>query len=174
MRRHPAPGRNEPIGAHIPRRGSSWSPLSSVLLSAALVASLAPMVACSSNSTTTPTTTTAAVANPTTTTPASGAPSADLSGTWSGQYSGAFTGTFTLTWQQSGSTLSGTIKLSSGQNPNINGTVTGNTIRFGTVGGSTAITYSGTVSGSSMSGTYTVKTTSTSSVGGSWSANKTS
>ena len=144
------------------------------LLSTAFVASLALMAAAcsSSNSTTTPTTTTAAVAVPTTTPPASSAPSADLSGTWSGHYSGAFSGTFTLTWQQSGSKLSGKIKLSSGQSPSINGTVTGNTIRFGTVG-STAITYSGTVSGNSMSGAYKVKT-GTASVGGPWSATKTS
>jgi hypothetical protein len=37
--------------------------------------------------------------------------------------------------------------------------------------GSTAITYSGTVSGNSMSGTYKVKTAS-GSVGGPWSATK--
>jgi hypothetical protein len=156
------------------RQGSSWSPLSFGLLSTALVASLALMAAAcsSSNSTTTPTTTTATVAIPITPAPASSASAADLSGTWSGHYSGAFSGTFTLTWQQSGSTLSGTIKLSSGQSPSINGAVTGNTIRFGTVG-STAITYSGTVSGTSMSGTYTVKT-GTGSAGGPWSANKTS
>ena len=35
-----------------------------------------------------------------------------LSGTWSGQYGGSFQGTFSLNWQQSGSSLSGTIKLS--------------------------------------------------------------
>ncbi len=52
----------------------------------------------------------------------------------------------------------------------INGTVHGNAIRFGTVG-STAITYSGTVSGSSMSGTYQLHTTS-GTPGGPWSASK--
>ena len=36
-----------------------------------------------------------------------------LSGTWSGQYSGGYNGTFTLNWTQSGSKLTGTIKLSS-------------------------------------------------------------
>jgi hypothetical protein len=109
---------------------------------------------------------TPAVVVPTTPAPTSGA---DLSGTWSGHYSGAFSGTFTLTWQQTGSKLSGTIDLSSDGSPKINGTLTGNTITFGTVG-STAITYSGTVSGTSMSGTYTVG----GSAGGSWSATKTS
>lgn len=93
---------------------------------------------------------------------------AGLSGTWDGHYSGAYAGTFTLTWQQSGSVLSGTIKLS---NPAdtlpINGTVSGGRIRFGTVG-SAAITYTGSVSGSSMSGSYTVG----GAAGGSWSATK--
>lgn len=91
-----------------------------------------------------------------------------LSGRWDGRYSGGASGTFTLTWQQSGSTLTGHITLS---NPAatvpINGTVSGGTIRFGTVG-STAITYSGVVSGGSMSGTYAVAGSS----GGSWSATK--
>jgi hypothetical protein len=93
---------------------------------------------------------------------------ADLSGTWSGQYSGTFSGTFTLNWQQSGSTLSGTIDLSTGGTDTINGTVNGSSIQFGTVG-SAAITYTGTVSGNSMSGTYK-----TPAGGGSWSAHKTS
>src|SRR5439155_21859052 len=97
----------------------------------------------------------------------------DLSGTWSGQYSGAFKGTFTLDWTQSGSKLHGTITLSSfnGTIP-INGTVDGDAIRFGTVG-STDITYSGSVSGDSMSGTYQVHTPS-GAVGGPWSATRSS
>ena len=101
---------------------------------------------------------------------ASPAASGGLSGKWSGQYSGAFTGTFTLTWQQSGSNLSGHITLSSPPSTvPVNGSVQGTTIRFGTVG-SAAITYSGSVSGSSMSGNYTVGGSS----GGPWSASKTS
>ncbi len=94
-----------------------------------------------------------------------------LSGRWSGHYSGSYNGTFTVRWDQSGSRLHGTIHIS---NPAdtlpINGTVHGNAIRFGTVG-SMAITYSGTVSGSSMSGSYKVHTTSGTS-GGPWSASK--
>ncbi|MGO9753733.1 MAG: hypothetical protein ACLP8S_06170 [Solirubrobacteraceae bacterium] len=90
-----------------------------------------------------------------------------LSGSWSGRYSGAFQGTFKLEWVQSGSTLVGAIALS---NPHttykVNGTVNGSVIRFGTVG-STAITYSGTVAGNTMSGTYN-----TPRGGGSWSATK--
>jgi opacity protein-like surface antigen len=92
-----------------------------------------------------------------------------LSGTWSGTYSGAYHGTFTLHWKQSGSRLSGTIKLSNpSSKPNISGAVHGTAIRFGTVG-SAAITYSGSVSGKSMSGSYK-----TPGGGGSWSAHKTS
>jgi hypothetical protein len=92
-----------------------------------------------------------------------------LSGTWSGKYSGAYHGTFTLRWTQSGSKLIGTIKLSTQPSKlSLNGTVRGSTIRFGTVG-SAAITYSGTVSGKSMSGRYH-----TPGGGGSWSAHKTS
>jgi len=92
-----------------------------------------------------------------------------LSGTWSGKYSGAYHGTFTLHWKQSGSKLSGTIKLStqSAKLP-VNGSVRGSTIRFGTVG-SAVITYSGSVSGKSMSGSYH-----TPGGGGSWNAHKTS
>jgi hypothetical protein len=91
-----------------------------------------------------------------------------LSGKWSGQYSGAYQGTFHLSWQQSGSNLGGTITLSAPPHTlGLHGTVNGNAIRFGTVG-SVAITYSGTVSGNSMSGTYH-----TPNGGGPWSANKT-
>jgi hypothetical protein len=120
--------------------------------------------------------TSAAATTPAATVPAattSAAAAGALSGTWSGRYSGAFQGTFTLVWRQSSSRLSGTIKLSAPANTvSIHGTVSGNTIRFGTVG-SAAITYSGTVSGNSMSGTYKVSTGS-STVGGPWSASKSS
>ena len=114
---------------------------------------------------TTPTVTTAIASTP--------APSGGgLSGTWSGQYSGAFQGTFTLTWQQSGSNLSGSIKLSlPPATLNVNGTVQGGAIRFGTVGGA-GITYTGSVSGNSMSGTYQVQTGNGATTGGPWSATK--
>ncbi len=108
---------------------------------------------------------------PATTTTAAGADTTGLSGSWTGQYGGSFQGTFKLNWQQSSSKLSGTIQLS---NPPgslaIHGSVNGSTISFGTVG-STAITYSGSVSGNSMSGTYTVAAPN-GSVGGNWSASK--
>jgi hypothetical protein len=101
--------------------------------------------------------------------PTTSAPPAavDLSGNWSGQYSGAFTGTFKLSWQQTGSTLSGNIDLSTSGTTNLTGTVNGSKITFGTVG-SQAITYTGTVSGSSMSGSYQVN----GGPGGNWSATK--
>ncbi|MFI5045987.1 MAG: hypothetical protein ACHQIG_02900 [Acidimicrobiia bacterium] len=99
------------------------------------------------------------------------APSASaggLSGTWSGQYSGASEGTFTLTWQQSGSDVSGQITISEiGVPIDISGKLNGNQISFGTVG-SLAVTYSGTVSGTSMSGTYKAPTGT-----GTWNATKT-
>ena len=92
----------------------------------------------------------------------------DLSGKWAGRYGGTFTGTFQLNWQQTGSKLHGTIALSTSGTVPVNGTVDGDSIRFGTVG-STAVTYTGTVSGNSMSGTYN-----TPSGGGNWSAHRAS
>jgi hypothetical protein len=91
-----------------------------------------------------------------------------LAGTWSGKYSGAFSGTFTLHWTQSGTTLKGSITLSSPHGTyTINGSVKGSAIKFGAVGA--GATYKGSVSGKSMSGTYKSPPG-----GGSWSAHKTS
>jgi hypothetical protein len=93
---------------------------------------------------------------------------ATLSGTWSGQYSGGYNGTFTLQWTQSGSKLTGTIKLSQPSGTfSINGNVHGGAISFGAVGA--GATYTGSVSGKSMSGSYDAAPQ-----GGSWSAKKTS
>jgi len=110
----------------------------------------------------TPTTTRS---TPTTTTQTTTSDSG-LSGKWTGTYSGTFDGTFVLDWTQSGSTLNGTIKLSTAGTTNVNGTVNGSSIKFGTVGG-TAVHYTGSVAGGSMSGSY-----STSAGGGTWSAHK--
>ena len=87
-----------------------------------------------------------------------------LAGTWSGTYSGAYSGTFTLHWKQTGSRLTGSIKLSSpsGTYP-ITGSVRGSAIKFGAVGA--GATYTGSVSGRSMSGRYKSGPR-----GGSWSA----
>ncbi len=98
-----------------------------------------------------------------------------LSGRWSGTYSGSFTGTFKLAWQQSGHSLGGTIMISGFNNvpTSINGIAKGTAIRFGTVG-SEAITYSGTVSGGSMSGSWKMQAAGRSVGGGSWNASKSS
>jgi hypothetical protein len=101
--------------------------------------------------------------------PAPASAASPLTGKWAGHYGGSFQGTFSLHWHQSGSKLKGTIQLSDpGTSLPINGSVSGSTIRFGTVG-SYGITYSGTVSGNSMSGTYQVAN---GQGGGHWSANK--
>lgn len=93
--------------------------------------------------------------------------SSSLAGTWTGQYGGAFSGTFTIQWTQSGSKLDGTIALSNPKGTySINGTVNGSALSFGAVG--VGATYTGSVSGKSMSGTY-----SSPRGGGSWSASKT-
>ena len=98
-----------------------------------------------------------------------------LSGKWSGSYHGNFSGTFKLTWQQSGKNLSGTITVSGFHNvpTSLNGTVQGASIRFGTVG-SESITYSGSVSGNSMSGTWKIQESGRTLGGGSWKASKSS
>lgn len=109
-----------------------------------------------------PVTTTASTATTQTTT----ASDSGLSGKWKGTYSGAYTGTFVLKWTQSGSKLSGTIDLSTAGTVPVNGTVDGSSIKFGTVGGS-AVHYTGSVSGDSMSGSYT-----TAGGNGSWAAHR--
>jgi hypothetical protein len=152
---------------------------SSVLLVAALSLLTAAAVACSSSSPTTATggssnpTTQPATSPPVTSSPPGGSSDSGLSGTWSGTYSGAFSGSFKLAWHQNGSKLNGVIHLNPGGTSTINGTVNGSTIEFGTVGGSQVITYTGTVSGDSMSGSYKIKT-SGGSANGSWSAHKSS
>lgn len=147
-----------------------------VTATAALAVTLA---ACSNsgNGTAQVTATQSARANPAATSaasaPAQAAADTGLSGRWRGRYSGAYQGHFVLRWRQSGSRLSGTITLSApsrGTVP-IHGTVQGGTIRFGTVG-SEAITYSGSASGNSMSGTWQIKGPSGPAGGGPWSASK--
>jgi hypothetical protein len=98
-----------------------------------------------------------------------------VSGTWKGKYSGTFTGTFKLTWTETKSNLSGTIMISAFGNAAtpIHGTLKGASIQFGTVG-SEAITYSGSVSGSSMSGTWKLEANGHVGGTGSWKANKSS
>jgi hypothetical protein len=113
------------------------------------------------------------VATPTPSAATTNAPaSVDLSGSWSGQYSGTpWSGTFTLTWTQTGSSLNGSLKVSdpAGDVYQITGSVAGSSIQFGAVG---AVSYTGSVSGNSMSGNWTVPERS--GYGGSWSASKSS
>jgi hypothetical protein len=91
-----------------------------------------------------------------------------LAGTWTGSYSGAFSGTFTIHWRQRGSKLVGSIALSRPRGTyGITGSVHGKAIAFGAV--SVGATYTGSVSGSSMNGSYK-----TPQGGGSWSASKSS
>ena len=90
-----------------------------------------------------------------------------LAGTWVGSYSGAFAGTFRFTWAQTGTALTGSIHLS---NPVGKYGLSGHVgrkgaIQFGVVGA--GATYTGTVSGSSMSGSYKSPQGN-----GSWSAHK--
>ena len=158
----------------LPRR--SQRPASHLGLASLLAVLAVTAIGCSSNgnnNSPSPTVATSPEAvSPSPTSPPVTSPSAatdDLSGTWSGKYDGAFKGTFTLTWTESNSKLTGSIKLSTDGTLNLNGVVDGNSIQFGTVG-STAITYSGTVSGDSMSGTYQVG----GAAGGNWSATKSS
>ena len=91
-----------------------------------------------------------------------------LAGTWSGKYNGAFSGTFRLHWKQSGKRLSGSIALSNPRGTyGISGSVHGRAIKFGALGA--GATYTGAVSGKSMSGSYKSPQG-----GGTWSAHKTS
>jgi hypothetical protein len=145
-------------------------------LAAALAMALA---ACSGTSSTAAQTTATQQSSGTSSAPAASAstpaPAAatGLSGKWSGQYSGSSQGTFSLSWDQSGSALSGTIQLASeGSDMPVHGTVVGDSIRFGTVG-STGITYTGTVSGNSMSGRYQLVGNGTT-FSGPWSASRSS
>ena len=89
-----------------------------------------------------------------------------VAGKWSGQYSGAFSGTFTLNWTRQGKKLDGTIKLSSPSGSyTCTGRIEGSKLTFGAVGAGAR--YTGSISGASMSGSYT-----TGRGGGSWSATK--
>ena len=151
-------------------RGRAPRLAAGMMVTAALAVTLA---ACSnSGRTTTHDTAAPSSAASVTSTPASAAAassSSGLSGTWHGQYGGAYAGTFVLHWHQSGADLSGRIHIS---NPSstlpVHGKLAGGSIRFGTVG-SYRISYTGTVSGSSMSGNWQLNGPGT---GGNWSASQ--
>jgi hypothetical protein len=98
-----------------------------------------------------------------------------LSGTWSGDYQqtspNTSSGSFTIRWQQSGSGLTGTITIPGVCPPGcpITATLTGNNISFGVVAGG-SINYTGTVTGSTMAGTYAAAD---GSARGTWNATRT-
>jgi hypothetical protein len=86
----------------------------------------------------------------------------DLSGTWTGIWTNNSpdhsTGSFELQWQQQGSVLSGTITIHGTPcltDGTITGALNGKTITFGAVAGQVQVGYTGSVSGTTMSGTYT-------------------
>ena len=140
------------------RIGAAGSDTVRLLLPASLALLVLAAVACSSNSGGTTSTSTTPPAGTSTTAPATsggGATAQPLTGRWNGTFSGTFNGTFKLTWRETSSNLHGVIHLDPGGTSTINGTVSGNSIRFGTVG-SSAVTYTGTVSGDRMSGTWKV------------------
>lgn len=139
-------------------------------LAIAAALSACSLAACGSSSSGTSTsTTTPNISTPaptTSTPPPAAAATVDVSGTWTGQYTGVYSGTFTLAWQQTGSDVNGSIKLSSPASTyGIHGTLSGSAIQFGAVG---TVAYTGTVSGNTMSGSYQ----SLKGGGGSWSATK--
>jgi hypothetical protein len=80
-------------------------------------------------------------------------PSVDLSGAWLGLCTGPFNGFCSVTWTQTANSLDGTFMLSSPPDTlHISGNLTGSTISFGAVG---VVTFTGSLSGSTMSGSYT-------------------
>jgi hypothetical protein len=93
----------------------------------------------------------------------------NLGGKWKGTYGGAVSGHFTIRWKQTGTTLHGTIKLSTPSGKyTIDGGVRGKKIKFGAL--TVGATYKGKLHGTTrMSGTWT-----SASGGGSWSAHKVS
>jgi hypothetical protein len=98
---------------------------------------------------------------PETQTPPPATSSGTVSGTWNGVWESTkfppASGVFQIVWTQSGDQISGTIQVASSTcvpNGTISGSLSGKTITFGTVQGAHTVTYTGAVSGVSMSGTY--------------------
>jgi hypothetical protein len=80
-----------------------------------------------------------------------------IAGTWNGTFTGGTSsGMFKVVFTQQGETIAGNITITgnggNAQGP-IRGKLTGSNITFGAVGG-TAISFTGSFSGNSMSGTY--------------------
>jgi hypothetical protein len=123
--------------------------------------------------------TTPSVPGTTTQSPAPGASASDtLTGAWSGAYASTSSpgsnGTFTIQFTQSGSQLSGTINIQGSPcitTGTIIGTLNGGQITFGAVEGEQTIQYTGSVSGNTMSGTYSAPQCGNAT--GTWTASKT-
>jgi len=67
-------------------------------------------------------------------------------------------GSFVLTWTQNGSALSGGIVVKGTPCLSVavvTGSISGSTISFGAVSGKNTVVYNGTISGTTMKGTYT-------------------
>jgi len=84
-----------------------------------------------------------------------------LAGTWDGTWKDTTpdqsTGTFALTWTQNGSALTGSIVVKGTPcvtGASVTGSVSGSSISFGVVSGQIKIAYDGTISGTTMKGTY--------------------
>ena len=92
-----------------------------------------------------------------------------LAGKWKGTYGGAVSGHFTIRWHQTGTTLHGTIRLSTPSGTYaIDGGVRGKKIKFGAL--TVGARYKGVLHGTTrMSGTWT-----SGSGGGTWRAHKVS
>jgi hypothetical protein len=121
-------------------------------------ASPTPSVTASPTSSPSPVVTPSATSTPNPSATGLGALSGAWMGTWTNETPTPAVGTFTLTWAQQGTLLVGAIGVT-GSNciaaGNVTGSVDGNKISFGAVEGTKLITYVGTVSGNTMSGTYT-------------------
>ncbi len=92
-------------------------------------------------------------------------PTLDLSGSWEGLSTGPFNGYVTVTLTQTGKALDGTVTMSSPtETIHVIGELSGNRISFGAAG---VVTYNGTLSASTISGSYTDLATGKA---GTWSA----
>jgi hypothetical protein len=120
-------------------------------------ASATPSATASPTPSPTPTVTATPTPTPTASATGLGALSGAWKGTWTNETPTPAVGTFTLTWAQQGTLLVGAIGVT-GSNciaaGNVTGNVDGSKISFGAVEGTKLITYVGTVSGNTMSGTY--------------------
>jgi hypothetical protein len=89
--------------------------------------------------------------------PAAGTVAGDWNGTWQSTVVTQATGTFTVTFAQNGNALTGTVRVADSTclpEGSLTGVLNGSAITFGAVKGANTISYTGTVSGDSMSGTY--------------------